>query len=228
MKKLACATAGICAGLMLAAIGPRAAAQTFKEHRSTLTVVDPVEVPGKVLDPGTYVVKVVETQNNRNIVQVTDVEEKKVFAMAIATPHVGLTPPPNTTFLFYPTPTSSASATKTLRTWFAPNDRYGQDFVYPRARAVELARAVKEPVRSYEIVGNAAPLSQRQLETIELRDATDDSVAETPRPATEPSSVIAENRLPATASDVPTLAALGLLALAGAGALRLSRHVRVS
>lgn len=223
MKTLA--TAGICGGLLLVAMGPAALAQTFKEHRSTLTVVEPIEVPGKVLDPGTYVIKVVETQNNRNIVQVTDVEEKTVFAMAIATPHVGLTAPPNTTFIYYPT--SGGAATRTLRTWFAPNDRYGQDLVYPRARALELARIAKEPVRSYEIVGNATPLTQRQLETIEVRDVTDDSVAE-PARAAEPSSVIASNRLPATASDLPTLGALGILALGAAGALRLGRHLRAS
>lgn len=222
MKTLACATAGICAGLTLAAMAPEAVGQTFKEHRSTLTVAEPLEVPGKILDPGTYVIKVLETQNNRNIVQVTDVEEKTVLAMAIATPHVGLTPPPNTTFVYYPT-ASGATATRTLRTWFAPNDRYGQDFVYPRARAVELARVAREPVRSYEIVGNATPLTQRELETIEVRDVTDDSVAE-PAQASAPSSVIA-GRLPETASDLPALGALGLLALGGAGALRLSRNL---
>ncbi len=72
------------------------------------------------------------------------------------------------------------------------------------------------------------PLSQRQLETIEVRDVTDDSVAEPAGAGAEPSSVIASNRLPATASDLPALGALGVLALGAAGALRLGRHLPAS
>src|SRR5476651_542412 len=63
-------------------------ADVAPEKKSTLTITTPLEVPGAILEPGTYVVKLVDTQSNRNIVTFTSADEKKVFATAIATPHV--------------------------------------------------------------------------------------------------------------------------------------------
>lgn len=186
------------------------------QTKSTLTVTDPVEVPGAILQPGTYVVKVVENMNNRNMVQFTDVAESKVFAAALCTPHVGAAPEPNTMYVYFP---NRENGGKALRTWFAPNDRFGQDFVYPRERAVELARVINEPVPAYEATG---PVTPEVLKTVEVKPVTVQKtetvqVATAPAPATPVQ--VAETKLPRTASGYPLAAGLGLLALGGAASL---------
>ena len=219
MKKLVIAAISL---LVTAGLGSGANAQG-KKSESTLTVNEPVEVPGTILAPGTYVIRVVDAQSSRNIVQITDVDGTKVFATAICTPHAQAASRPNTNFVYY----ENVSTSKVLRTWFASNDQFGQDFVYPRERAIELARAVKEPVPAYVATG---PVTTEQLKTVEVVPVAEEKpvvIAEAPAPArvpvpaNAPPVIVAENNLPATASVFPLAAGLGLLALAGAAGLHL-------
>ena len=217
MKKLVIAAISL---LVTAGLGSGANAQG-KKSESTLTVNEPVEVPGTILAPGTYVIRVVDAQSSRNIVQITDVDGTKVFATAICTPHAQAASRPNTNFVYY----ENVSTSKVLRTWFASNDQFGQDFVYPRERAIELARAVKEPVPAYVATG---PVTTEQLKTVEVVPVAEEKpvvIAEAPArvpvPAPAPPVLVAENNLPATASVFPLAAGLGLLALAGAAGLHL-------
>ena len=198
-------------------------ADVAPEKKSTLTISTPVEVPGVTLDPGTYVVKLVDTMSNRNIVTIMNVDENKVFATAIATPHVAATDPKHTTFVFYPTPDG---ATKVLRTWYAPNDRYGQDFVYAPARAAALRQMTNAEVpaltaeQSRELEVRSAPAPVAVVSDAEPVPAP----APPPPPAPAPVAMTADasSSLPATASHTPLLFAAGLAALALAAALRFS------
>jgi len=232
MTKITTVAVAACVAATLAGFSTQANAKSFKEKESTLTATERVEVPGAVLEPGTYVIKVIELQSNRNVVQVTDVDGAKIYTTCIATPHEGATPPPNTTFVFYPNVT--ASGAKVLRTWFAPNDRFGQDLVYPKDRAEEIARLNKVEVQSYQIGETTATtetLVKTPITPIEPEPPTVEKIPEPvttaavePAPAPQPVAV-AENRpkrLPKTASDFPLLLGVGLLALSGAGALRLA------
>jgi len=78
---------GACATL-LAVAAPVASAQSNWEN-STFTVTEPLDVGGFVLPPGTYLIKVVMLQSNRNTIQVTNTEQTKVFANVLCTPHLG-------------------------------------------------------------------------------------------------------------------------------------------
>ncbi len=75
-------------GLFSTLATPPALAQDWQTDASTLHVVDRLRVPGAVLEPGTYKIRVVDEQSDRNIVQITDLDEQKVYATMIATPHV--------------------------------------------------------------------------------------------------------------------------------------------
>ncbi|MEO7919306.1 MAG: hypothetical protein ABIT01_07575, partial [Thermoanaerobaculia bacterium] len=142
MNKLNKLAAGLCLGIVILAGTTAAQAETF-QNKSTLTITERTEVPNAILEAGTYVIKVVESQNNRNIVQITNVDENKIFCTALATPHEGAVRQPNTLFVYYNTASGNPKA---LRTWFAPNDRFGQDLVYPKARATELTAMTHETV----------------------------------------------------------------------------------
>jgi hypothetical protein len=53
----------------------------------------PVETPGKVIGPGTYVFRVLDTQGSRNIVQVLDKDETHVIATYITVGEEASQPP---------------------------------------------------------------------------------------------------------------------------------------
>ena len=42
----------------------------------------------------------------------------------------------------------AANSPEAIKAWFYPGDNYGQEFVYPKPRAVQLAKVVKQPVPS--------------------------------------------------------------------------------
>lgn len=214
-KWLAC---GALAACLCAAFAPTTQAQINKE-KTTFTLTEPLNVGGTLLQPGTYKIKVVELSYNRNIVQVTNTEGTKVFAAALGTPHpttLGEMIPESRFVYFAPI----AGQPKALRTWFGPDTPYGQDILYTKSHALEIAAAVKEPVL-------AVPddVKEADYKTVPLEMITADQKVvpyEPPTPTTQPTlaTTLIHKPLPHTASRVPLQAALGLLSLAGALALR--------
>lgn len=207
------------------------------EKKSTLTISTPLEVPGAILDPGTYVVKLVDTESNRNIVTITSVDEKKIYATTICTPHVAAEDPRHTTFMFYSVP---EGANKVLRTWYAPNDRYGQDFVYPADRAAALRQVTNADVpamtaeQSSALANRPAPVAvvsdaeppkpippPPPAPAVETAPAPAPAMAEAaPPPAPATMTADASEALPKTASKTPLVLAAGVLALGVASGLR--------
>ena len=229
MKRIQYLLAVLGLGVMISA-ATSVRADLAPERKSTLTVIDRVEVPGAILEPGTYVVKLVDVKNNRNIVHITNVDETKIFAAAIATPHEALQSTPNTAFTYYSSP---AGTPRILRTWFGPNEKIGQDFVYSPQRAAELARLTKEKVP--ELTADMSRDLDRDREPKQPAEALPVAeVAPVPAPPAElhttsepgptaPDTMTADNsprQLPKTASHYPLLFAIGLVAIVAAFALR--------
>jgi len=204
------------------ATSPTVNAQTLNE-KSTLTVTEPIDVAGVVLQPGTYKIRVVEDVANRNIVQVTSSDEMKVYVTALATPRPVKTNEanPEVQFTYFP---PVGDSPKSLRTWIAKDTSVGQDILYPHKRAEELSIASNETLTSYP-----DETTTEELRTVPLTPVTPDQgvVAEQ---KTEQPTMVAEAKppakLPRTASRQPLLALLGVLSLGGALALRLiARHL---
>src|SRR5687767_5106883 len=118
---------------------------------SILPVNEPLDVGGTILQPGTYVIKVLRSTTDRNKVQITSESGDKIFATVLTVPHT-LEPGeeiPNTTFVFFPAGERSPRA---LRTWFAPDPEAsggGHDIVYEESRARQLARIANASVTAY-------------------------------------------------------------------------------
>jgi hypothetical protein len=191
------------AALTLLAAGT-ASAQTHN-IKSTLAISDRVEVPGAILEPGTYLVRVAEKQADRNTVVFQSLDGTKTFATAMATPHPEHQSKTETEFVFYPT---SAGETRVLRSWYPPNDRFaGQDFVYPadRMAALRKSTSTEVPVATADTTSSAA----RSTETTR----TDDMRTSDMNRSTAPSTVRTDenrtadmNRAPAPATDRDTMA----------------------
>jgi len=189
--------------------------------KTTMKFSQPFEIPGgKTLAAGTYVFKLLDSPFDRNIVQIFNEDQTHVYATVLSIPNQRLTAADKTVVTFEE---RAAGAPVALKAWFHPGERYGEEFVYGKARALELAKAENEPVPFVESAPavEAAP-AQPAPETLEQApikaaepSGEEAAVAEAfPLPAPQAAS------LPHTASSTPLIALLGLLSIGAAFGLR--------
>jgi hypothetical protein len=190
-----------------------------------------------VLPAGTYVFKILDSQSNRHIVQIFSKDETTVYATILAIPNYRLRATDKTVVTFRERPAGQPEA---LRAWFYPGRNWGEEFVYPKAQAIALAKETNTPVlfMAVEIpLEVAVPIKSADEPVVaELKRApimaiqptgeeVEIAAVVTPPPAAEyepdtaPAQVAALT-LPATASPLPMIALFGLLALGGAFAVR--------
>jgi hypothetical protein len=131
--------AALCIGLM-----PRAVADE-SDHKTIVTFSGPVEIPGKALPAGTYVFKLLDSTGSRDIVQIFDKDEKKLIATLLAIPDYRMKPSDKPIITFEERPAGTPEA---IKAWYYPGDNYGEQFVYPHKRAVELAKNTNQNVLS--------------------------------------------------------------------------------
>jgi hypothetical protein len=136
MKKQILAPIALALALVGIAMATPASAQTNLNNRTVLTFSQPVEVPGKVLPAGTYTFELNEAQANRHIVQIMDAGGTKVVALVLAVPNRRLTVTEDTVVRFAEVAPGQPQA---MRAWFYPGQTVGQEMVYPKKRAQELA-----------------------------------------------------------------------------------------
>ena len=141
MKARAILFVGI--GLM-GGIAQRAAADE-NDQKIVFTFSGPVEVPGQVLSAGTYVFKLMDSPADRNIVQVFSKDEKHLYGTFLAVPDERLRAAGKPIITFDERPADSPEAVKA---WFYPGDNTGHAFVYPKPKAVALAKANNTSVPS--------------------------------------------------------------------------------
>jgi hypothetical protein len=84
---------------VLALCVPIANADTFNK-KTKLSFSQPIRVPGTTLAPGSYIFKLVDSQSNRNIVQIMNTRENKLYATVLALPDYRLNPSSQTVMTF--------------------------------------------------------------------------------------------------------------------------------
>jgi hypothetical protein len=203
----------VCIGV-LGVMLPQAKADESNQE-TVFTFSGPVEIPGQVLEPGTYVFKLMESMSDRNVVQIFNKDETHMYGTFLAIPDYRLKPTGKTIITFEE---RAAGAPEAVRAWFYPGDNYGHEFVYPKVRAVELAKANKQPVASMpdELAANTTTMKQAPLKA---QKPTGEEVEIAEVFLLLPPTPAAAN-LPTTASSLPLVGLIGLLSLATAGLLR--------
>jgi hypothetical protein len=132
--------------IALCSIFSGAASAQLSEKKTVVTFTVPVEIPdagAQVLPAGTYVFKLVDSQTDRNIVQILSKDELHVFATLLAIPNFRLKATDSNVMTFAE---RAAGEPQAIRAWFYPGERWGQEFVYPKKKAVELAKVTNLPV----------------------------------------------------------------------------------
>jgi len=223
--------------LMGAILTPNAKADDWNRE-TVITFSAPVEIPGvhlkgwAVLPAGTYVFKILDSQSDRHIVQIFSKDKLTVYATILAIPNYRLQATDKTVMTFRERPAGQPEA---LRAWFYPGRNWGEEFVYPKAMAIEIAKAtnlpvlftpaeiaveVAEPVKSAD---EAVVVELKQAPVMAVTPAGEEvQIAQvvTPPPVQAEVAPEADRMLPATASPFPLVALLGFLALGGAMILR--------
>jgi LPXTG-motif cell wall-anchored protein len=241
------------AGCIGFALLPSLQADTW-DKKTTLTVNEPLQVPScctpdhtVTLQPGEYVMVLVDSLSDRHIVRIFDKDQQHVITTILAIPNYRLQPTANTAFQFWEVP---AGQPRALRAWFYPGDNFGQEFAYPKQKAALIAAFVKVPVPAIAIdttaaeelkaaplvvvdqIGNASEIAQvtpppAPQPAVETQPAQPQKTAQVPeRPSSMPVAS-ATQELPHTASGMPLVGLLGFLSLGAAALLRIrSRRSR--
>jgi len=228
-------TTVFCLALMGAVFSPAAKADEWN-RKTVMTFSGPVEIPGVhlkgwgVLPAGTYVFKILDSQSDRHIVQIFNADETQVYATILAIPNYRLKATNKTVITFRERPAGEPEA---LRAWFYPGRNWGEEFVYPKAKAVELAKTTNTPVLflaaeipvevevPIKTADEAVVVQLKQAPIMAIKPTGEEvelAAVVTPPPA---ATEVAMAELPQTASWLPLIALFGLLALGGAWVLRL-------
>src|SRR6202521_3801848 len=205
-----------------ATVLPSARADTWNK-KTVITFSQAVEVPGKILPAGTYTFQLLDSLSDRHIVQIFNADGSQIIATILAINNYRLEPKGETVMKFGERPGDSPEA---LRAWFYPGDNFGQEFVYPKVRAIELAQTAKVIVPAVAV----DTIDENVIKTIPIVAVTPDQkevevtkVIQTTPPVAAPAPVAVKEteELPQTASSMPLIVLLGGLSIILAIGLKL-------
>jgi hypothetical protein len=134
-----------CAGLALSLVVSISATTARADQANDNTFVtfsEPVEVAGHILPAGKYTFTLADSLTDRHIVQIFN-DNGRLIATVMAVPDYRLKPTDESVIKFAEVPGGSVEA---VRAWFYPGNTVGQEFVYPKPRAAQLAKAAHAPV----------------------------------------------------------------------------------
>jgi hypothetical protein len=201
-----------------------------RDKRTKVTFTEPVEIPGGVvLQPGTYTFHLLPSWENRYIVQISNEREDHMYATVLTIPRERPRSSSKTIITFKEV---AAGEPPAVHVWWFPGDTTGREFVYPKKRAIEIAKVSNEPVLSMpqelapnltantppenaykdttvttiQPSGEEAPLAQETPKPVETAPTPAPTPTPTPAPAPEK-----EESLPHTASSLPLIGLMGLV-----------------
>src|ERR1043166_2998731 len=208
----------LCASFVALTFVSNVEAQTWNK-RTIVKFSQMIEIPGvgqQYLPAGTYVFKLVDSVSNRDIVQIFSEDETHVFATILTIANYRLKATDETVMTFRE---RAAGQPEAIRAWFYPGANWGQEFVYAKSRAAELAKVTNEPVLATPIELAAAPIEALKTAPVESVAPTGETVelakvVEAPPAKAADTQLVAVKTLPQTASWLPLLCLLGVLSLA--------------
>jgi len=247
---LACMTAA------LVTISVNAGAQGPANQDTYFTFSQAVELPKTTLPAGTYFFQLMDSPSNRHIVKVMSQDRKQLHATLMAIPYYSTDRPsdePQVRFLETPA-ANGVAASNAIKIWFYPGTSTGHEFIWPRDKAIQLAKVTGESVlttktddESSELsrvdgAGIEAAVTAEPEASVEASAATTTETQPAPEPQREqigalatppaepapaPDRDVEPAPAPEPRTDLPaTAGVLPLLALIGLGSIAGSRMVR--
>src|ERR1700730_6934311 len=118
------------------------------DKKTIVTIDQPTEVPGIVLTPGTYVIKLLNSSSNRHIAEILNEKMDHLYALTFVAAAERVKPKDKSVVTFYE---GSNGRPQALRKWFWPGDTTGQEFLYPKEQAADISARTKHKVPEGEI-----------------------------------------------------------------------------
>jgi len=187
-----------CVALFLVGLTPAAKADMWNK-KTVISINQRIQVPNdKVLEPGSYVLKLADSQSDRHIVQIFNADESQIITTILAIPNYRLRPTGKTVISFWET---AASEPPAVRAWFYPGDNFGQEFKY---RPVQMARIRSRSAGTVVVAQNRATEGtvETSNERTTAREETTTQVAQNTEPT--PVAPVEEVTAPAAVSEVTT------------------------
>ncbi len=228
--------------LATAALVPQAKADEW-DKQTKVTFNNPVEIPGMVLGPGTYTLKLLDSPSTRDVVEVMNAEMTHLYRFVMAIPVYRMEPADHTVITFQE---RAAGAPQAIKDWYYPGDLRGEEFLFGKTQRVMTSAAPAPPTAvtasaptATPTAAAAAPSAQaapapqqsaavEQESTVEVAQATPPPAQNTPAQNTLAQNTPTQNtptqntpqQLPKTASDLPLLGLLGGFSLSAGLCLR--------
>jgi hypothetical protein len=200
---------------------PTGAMYTY-DKLAYMTFSGPVQVPGAMLDAGTYRFRLANPESSRNVLQVLSNDGSTVHAMFFTLPdrRIELTDSPTVTFRETP-----AGVPPAVRSLFYGGEHRGYEFVYPKGGPIMTATVPSQPEITYEPIAAAIPeaIAEPVAAAVPEPAAIAEPAVAEAAPSPEPAPAAEPAELPRTASPLPFAATGGfgmLIAGLGVGLLR--------
>src|ERR1700686_3658907 len=154
-----------CLALIFTLTLPTAVMADESDKATKLTFSDPVEVPGTVLAAGTYWFTIADSASDSHIVQIWNADRTHLITTILAIPDYHQKTPEKTIINFGERPSGQPEA---IQSWFYPGNNFGEEFVYPKTRAKQLAKQAGRPVLSMpdEQASGAAQIKQASVKAV--------------------------------------------------------------
>ena len=239
----------VAAVLVITAVvaGPAALQADEWNLKTYITVNQPFQVPGAVLEPNTkYVLRRLDGNAGTNhVVRILNADENKVLTTFMAISDSRLEPADETVLTFIET---AAGYPKPVKSWFYPGRLDGLEFLYSKEQKAEIAahapgaqsaiqtakleetetftpqapEATTMPAPSEEQtqVDREKPAEVMPSEEAAPAPAEEENAAAQPAPEESTAATESGESLPTTGSELPMLALLGLSFLGLGRALR--------
>ncbi len=212
MKRFPLWQLGAAAG-MLALMAPVASLADEYDKKTIVTISQPTEAPGIVLQPGTYVIRLLNSASNRHIAEIMNERMNHLYALTFTAAAERVTPAGKTVLTFYEGTNGRPPA---LKTWFWPGDTIGQEFLYPKKQAAKIAADTHQRVPEGNlptvaesgqslVPDNANGLSEENSVISEKKESANPLAAKAEEPPAnpQPPAVIAQNTPPANPNPAP-------------------------
>jgi hypothetical protein len=216
--------AGLAVLMLLVCTSPQAMAQDRAAHQMRFKICQPIEFPGRVLEPGTYYIRrnlPPLREGTDTMIQVLDESQRHVLVTTMARPARRLANTEGVSFIFYE---ASVGTPQPVRTWYLPGDVLGYDFIYPKDHLEQVAAHATTPTTTAEVSYSPLPAPEAPPQRAEVLPppAPQENVQPPQEVAPVPEETPAE--LPKTAGELPILVLLAGLSLLGSGILRFARR----
>jgi hypothetical protein len=216
MYRLTAFVSVLVAALLVTMAPAPTSAETF-DKLANLTFNGRVQVPGVILNAGTYRFKLADPLSSRKVVHVLSHDGSSVYAMFYTIPdrRMEVTDEPVVTFR-----ETAAGVPPVVRSLFYGGELDGYQFVYPGGIPIMTAEVTPQPPITYASTAVAA-IPEPIAEPEPAARVGEPVAAPVTEPAVEQAPAPAE--LPRSASPLPLFAASGFVSLLlglGAGLLR--------